>query len=171
MRLEAVEKALRGGNMTDQKADTNSTCGMYKGWPVYASLPEGWKIDCTAGSPLAGHSFATDCKSIIKGGKRALVKIEKTNQPPEVYPEIVHTTAQKHTPPSTQDRRAINDLARAKFKEQLLKDLTCDLMVCKIEQWGPCEYIAELHALIDGLNESISPKQKELFARTTKSKT
>ena len=48
----------------------------YKDWELYEVLPVGWKIDKHCGSPLFGYDFCTDGKSIINGGKRALVKTE-----------------------------------------------------------------------------------------------
>lgn len=49
----------------------------YKSWELLNEIPEGWRIDKTAGSPLCGYEFCTDCKSILNGGKRALVKIKR----------------------------------------------------------------------------------------------
>lgn len=40
--------------------------------------------------------------------------------------------------------KTVNDLARLKFKEQLLKEIMFDLMVCEIENWDKKEYINEL---------------------------
>jgi hypothetical protein len=37
-------------------------------------LPEGWIIDKYCGSPLYGFVFCTNGKSILNGGKRALVR-------------------------------------------------------------------------------------------------
>lgn len=48
----------------------------YRDWELYEVLPSGWKIDKHCGSPLFGYDFCTDGKSIINGGKRALVKTE-----------------------------------------------------------------------------------------------
>lgn len=47
--------------------------------------------------------------------------------------------------------KRLNDLARLKLQEMILKDLTCDLMVCKIEGWDYKLYINELKNLIDDL--------------------
>jgi hypothetical protein len=52
----------------------------YKYWDVLSTMPEGWRIDETAGSPLAGHVFITDGKSVINGQKRALLRIKKGTQ-------------------------------------------------------------------------------------------
>lgn len=49
----------------------------YKYWDVLQVMPEGWEIDKTSGSPLAGHEFITNGKSVIDGQQRALLKIER----------------------------------------------------------------------------------------------
>lgn len=49
----------------------------YKDWDVFEVLPKGWKLDNSCGSPLHGYDFCTDGKSILNGGKRALVKSNK----------------------------------------------------------------------------------------------
>lgn len=51
--------------------------------------------------------------------------------------------------------KAINDLARLKTKEMILKDLAVDLMVCKIEGYDHKQYIGELKTLIDDVYSSI----------------
>ncbi len=50
----------------------------YKDWDVFEVLPKGWKVDNTCGSPLSGYDFCTNGISIIRGGKRALVRVDKT---------------------------------------------------------------------------------------------
>jgi len=47
----------------------------YRNWSLLETMPEGWKIDKTVGSPLAGYVFVTNGKSVINGQKRALLKI------------------------------------------------------------------------------------------------
>jgi len=49
----------------------------YNDWQLLDKLPDNWKIDKTCGSPLYGYEFCTDGKSILNGGKRALVRIKK----------------------------------------------------------------------------------------------
>ena len=51
----------------------------YKDWDVYDTLPEGWKIDHTTGSPLFGAVFITN-GSPLKGGQRALLKIRRDDE-------------------------------------------------------------------------------------------
>jgi len=45
----------------------------YKDWELLQSLPDGWRIDKTAGSPLCGYEFCTNGKSLLNGQKRALL--------------------------------------------------------------------------------------------------
>ena len=49
----------------------------YNGWELLETLPEGWKLDKTAGSPLFRYVFVTNGKSIFNGGKRALLRVVK----------------------------------------------------------------------------------------------
>lgn len=39
------------------------------------TMPEGWKLDKTAGSPLFGYSFVTNGKSVLNGQLRALLRV------------------------------------------------------------------------------------------------
>ena len=56
--------------------------------------------------------------------------------------------------------KTVNDLARMKFKEQLLKEIMVDLMVCEIEGWDKKEYIKEIRNLINSIDLS-NKKQKQ----------
>lgn len=58
---------------TNEKKEINK----YRDWELYDVLPAGWKIDKNCGSPLTGYVFCTDCKSILRGGKRALLNVRK----------------------------------------------------------------------------------------------
>lgn len=46
----------------------------YRDWDILEELPEGWVIDKYCGSPLYGFVFCTNGKSILNGGKRALMR-------------------------------------------------------------------------------------------------
>lgn len=124
----------------------------YKDWDLFESLPEGWKIDKTCGSPLHGYSFATNGKSPLNGGLRALVKVE--NKPIEqeyLKPEVKQNSKIEEKPEVVIDAvyvRTVNDLARKKFEQNLLNDLMVDLMICEIEGWCKMEYIRELRRLL-----------------------
>lgn len=129
----------------------------YKGWPCFESLPEGWKFDKSAGSPLHGYEFITNGKSIINGGKRALCRVCKESlkvvTPPIDHQSVTHE-AKEEKPVQVIDAnymRTVNELARKRFELKLLADIRVDLMVCEIEGWDKQTYIDELHGLINGL--------------------
>ena len=48
----------------------------YKDIDLFENLPNGWRIDKSCGTPLTGYSFCIN-GSILKGGKRALVRVDK----------------------------------------------------------------------------------------------
>lgn len=52
------------------------------------------------------------------------------------------------------EAKAVNKLAREKFKEYLLKEILTDLMICEIEGWCKMEYLNELRNLITEIGES-----------------
>lgn len=64
--------------------------GMYRDWPLYETVPDGWKVDKTCGSPLHGYEFITDGKSVIRGGKRALVRIHREPDYVDLSPPVVY---------------------------------------------------------------------------------
>lgn len=147
----------------------NKNINKYKQWDVYEVLPKGWKIDLTCGSPLFGYDFCTDMKSILNGGKRALVKsirkgvenakfIDKKDENTEKTKEEIKKddTKKQFIFPS----KSVNILARKKFQEQLLKEIKFDLIVCEIEGWDKKEYIKELKTLINGINISSNINKK-----------
>jgi len=47
----------------------------YRDWLLMDTLPDGWVIDRTAGSPLSGYVFITNGKSVLNGQQRALLNI------------------------------------------------------------------------------------------------
>ena len=136
----------------------------YKYWDILEELPDGWIVDKTAGSPAPNTVFITNGKSVLNGQKRALLRvgtkqvdvslknekqvIESPRQQVEEKIEIVAFPA-----------KTVNDLARLKFKEQLLKEIIFDLMVCEIENWDKKEYINELKRLLNGIDTSNNKKQ------------
>ena len=133
----------------------------YRDWDILETLPEGWVIDKYCGSPLHGFDFCTNGKSILNGGKRALVRVK---------PKIRETQTHTETPPieipikkkevvesvDTVDfpAKKVNYLARKCFQEQILKDIIFDLTVCEIEGWDKKEYIKEIRKLINSFNLS-----------------
>lgn len=135
------------------------TLDEYEGWQILDEIPEGWAIDRTAGSPLSGCVFVTDRKSVLRGQKRALLRVvkpqrelslEESSRKGELRAE---SAAHEKHPPATDPgfARAANDLARERFKLRMLADILFDLQVCDIEGWSKAEYIGELHKLISGI--------------------
>lgn len=128
----------------------------FRDWELLDSLPEGWKIDRTAGSPLHGYEFCTNCKSALHPEhKRALVRVIKNNSNPKrISPDVNNEFKQKKNI-SHEDyifpARTVNELARQKFKQQILRDILVDLMICEIEGWCKTEYIKEIRSLVNSI--------------------
>ena len=132
----------------------------YKYWQIFNVMPEGFAICKTSGSPLAGHVFITNGKSVINGQVRALLKIDKKIEINDfvkhgIKKEIKDTKQVKNNCWSTYENSAaktVNDLARARLKQYLLNDLLIDLTICEIEGWNKLEYINELKKLIEDVS-------------------
>ena len=113
-------------------------------------------MDKSCGSPLNGYEFAIN-GSLLKGGKQILVRAQSPQKRLLSDATTVHLAkkddhAKKE--PVVIDAvytRTVNELARQKFKEKLLNDILCDLMICEIEGWCKVEYITELRKLISGI--------------------
>jgi hypothetical protein len=138
----------------------------YRDWDILEDLPKDWVIDKTAGSPAPNTVFITNGKSPLKGQKRALLKVKSKQdvtiqkEKPLVNVQKMHIANPKKEEPFIFPYKTVNDLARLKFKEQILKEIMFDLMVCEVEGWDKKEYINELKKLINGINTK--PK-KEMF--------
>lgn len=124
----------------------------YRWWDILDELPKGWVMDNTAGSPAPMTVFITNRKSPLNGQKRALLRVK----PKEVsckngVREVkVNSAKIEDTPkPYVFPAKSVNDLARSKFKKQILKEILFDLTVCEIEGWDKKEYINELKELIN----------------------
>lgn len=126
----------------------------YMHLPLYDELPEGWKLDPTCGSPLTGYEYCRNGKSVLFGGKRALVKVKGVEANIPELPTVkeikeVKTIAEKESleiPPEY--AKSINELARKRMELRLLADIRVDLMVCELEGWDKKEYLKELQKLI-----------------------
>ena len=144
----------------------------HKGFTLFDEIPDGWTLDHTCGPPLHGYAFATDGRSILRGGSRALVRVAPA-QKQLFYTEAAsrtETTA-KQTVPKTEtvDRRkqqsgfvftqeaarTVNELARQQFKMRLLNDIRTDLMICEIEGWCKTEYLDEIRNLINSIGRNV----------------
>ena len=123
----------------------------YKEWELLELLPDGWRIDKSAGSPLCGYEFCTNGKSVLNGQKRALLfvgcKPSEYKQGERFEPTIRPVEKVETEYPA----RAVNELARKKFEQRLLNDIMVDLQICEIEGWCKMEYIRELRKLIAGI--------------------
>jgi transcriptional regulatory protein LevR len=51
--------------------------------------------------------------------------------------------------------KKLQQLAREELKEIILKDITMDMMICKVEGWDYKEYIIEIKKLVDDLHNKI----------------
>lgn len=146
----------------------------YRDWDILEELPEGWIIDKTAGSPGPNTVFITNGKSPLKGQKRALLKVQskqdKNIQKKQTLVDVqkMHITNVTKEEPFIFPYKTVNDLARLKFKEQLLKEIMFDLMVCEVEGWDKKEYINELKKLLKGINnktkKEVLKSQNDLFS-------
>ena len=126
--------------------------GFYKEWELLDSLPEGWKIDKTAGSPLCGYEFCTNGKSVLNGQKRALLFVGSR---PSEYKrgarfEPIEKSVEKQQ--TEYPAKSVNELARKKFEQRLLNDIMVDLQICEIEKWDKREYILELQNLLNAFS-------------------
>ena len=126
----------------------------YNNWDLFEEMPIGWKVDKTIGSPLYGYICINNGKSLLNGGKKALLKIKKTvKDEPKIQdkPTIIEKEVKKVDINYTYPSHSVNTLARKMFQEQLLKEIMFDLMVCEIEGWDKLEYLVELKNLINGI--------------------
>lgn len=148
-----------------RQADVSGSTSKYRDWDILEDLPEGWVIDNTAGSPAPNTVFITNGKSVLNGQKRALLKVcakrdvfISKNEIPEVNHLLEANKKIEKTEIPIFPAKTVNDLARLKFKEQLLKEIIFDLMVCEIENWDKKEYINELKKMLNGIDTSNKKK-------------
>jgi hypothetical protein len=125
----------------------------------------GWKIDNSCGSPLHGYDFCTNGKSILNGGKRALVRSVRKGAARIEFVEPIkqnHIVEAKKMVEKTEipifPAKTVNDLARLKFQEHMLKEIMFDLMVCEIEKFDKKEYINEIKKLLNSIDTSNKKK-------------
>ena len=128
----------------------------YKGWPIVDVMPEGWVIDKTVGSPLSGHDFITNGKSVLNGQMRALLRVKSLpsgiSQLTKPKPMVISEPTKHIDQVIDRDYvKTVNDLARAKFKKKMLSDILCDMQICEIEGWCKLDYLNEIRELINNL--------------------
>jgi hypothetical protein len=146
----------------------------YRDWEILEALPKDWQIDTTAGSPAPNTVFITNGKSPLKGQKRALLKVERKQEivvekiKPLIGLQKIHIADLPKEENYIFPSKTANDLARLKFKEQLLKEIMFDLMVCEVEGWDKKQYINELKNLLNGINnkpkKATEKSQNDLFS-------
>ncbi len=131
----------------------------YRYWDILESLPAGWTIDITAGSPAPNTVFITNGKSVFSGQKRALLKVQVNRDINISKNEIQKVDCSVGTNKKTEKTeipifpvKTVNDLARLKFKESILKEIMFDLMVCEIENWDKKEYINEIKQMLNSID-------------------
>jgi len=129
----------------------------YKSWPIYKIMPGGWVVDRSAGSPLAGHEFITNGKSVLNGQQRALLQVKSNTGLPVVNKHTksvdkpIHNECKSAQVIDKKYMRTVNDLARKTMQKHILNDIRLDLAICDIEGWDKLEYIEELKILITSI--------------------
>ena len=147
-------------------AAVSTSTPKYRDWYILEELPKGWSIDKTAGSPAPNTVFITNGKSVLSGKQeRALLKVESKRDINISKNEILKQNHIVETNEMVEKMeipifptKTVNDLARLKFKEQLLKEIMFDLMVCEIENWDKKEYINELKKMLNSIDTAIKRK-------------
>lgn len=133
---------------------------MLKDWELLETLPDGWYLDETTGSPLTGYSFCRSTKSRFDPAyKQALVRAEKPKllvEPKQLeFPKQKDTKAKQNNNQVIDENyvKTVNTLAREKFKLKIMQEIMFDLMVCEIEGWSKKEYIEEITTLVGSLGK------------------
>jgi hypothetical protein len=129
----------------------------YRDWDILDEIPNGWSIDNTAGSPAPNTVFITNGKSVLSGQqKRALLRVKAKRDinisKNEIVKNDIIVNKIDNNEPYIFPSKTVNDLARLKFKEQILKEIMFDFMVCEIENWDKKEYIKEIQKMLNQIN-------------------
>lgn len=148
----------------------------FNGWTIVKSIPDGWGVDKTTGSPLAGHVFITNGKSVLNGQERYLLQVSGSavsNEPTKVDPCLSVPEKKSESDLLSYEkqigdagfRRTVNEMARESFKLNLLKDIMCDMTICEIEGWCKAEYIREIKKMIVGIGSGVvlNDRSKEVI--------
>jgi hypothetical protein len=130
----------------------------YRDWDILDEIPNGWSIDNTAGSPAPNTVFITNGKSVLSGQqKRALLRVKAKQDinisKNDIVKNYIVEKKIENKEPYIFPAKNVNDLARLKFKEQILKEIMFDFMVCEIENWDKKEYINELQKILNEINK------------------
>jgi hypothetical protein len=141
--------------------------GWYKDWwPIYDELPEGFRIDKKTASPLCLHYFIQKGNMFCGNYEKALLKVDfpkkesvKESVDVPIASNSLRLEAEKPKVVDVDISKPLNNLARLKLKETLLKDIAVDLCICEIEGWDKREYLQDLKSLIDSVNPSELKKE------------
>ena len=130
----------------------------YRDWDILDEIPNGWSIDNTAGSPAPNTVFITNGKSVLSGQqKRCLLRVKAKQDinisKNDIVKNYIVEKKIENKEPYIFPAKNVNDLARLKFKEQILKEIMFDFMVCEIENWDKKEYINELQKMLNEINK------------------
>jgi hypothetical protein len=100
----------------------------------------------------------------VSGGKAQPTETPPTVVEPTPAPILVpepQTELEQQAQPNYEfPSQKVNELARKKFQEHLLKEILFDLTVCELEGWNKLDYIKELKRLINGVAAANVPKGK-----------
>lgn len=130
----------------------------------FETMPDGWSIDKTWGSPEYGWQPIHNGRSVLNGGRKGLLRVKPTAKHAKDEVTVAVAVATVATKERLQDlsvdevqaiAETTNRLARERFKEWLLKELLFDLQVCRIEGWDFKQYVTELKMLIDETYQTI----------------
>lgn len=128
----------------------------------FETMPDGWSIDKTWGSPEYGWQPIHNGRSVLNGGRKGLLRVMPAAK--HAKDEVRVAVATVATKERLQDlsvdevqaiAETTNRLARERFKEMLLKDLLIDLQVCRMEGWDYKQYVTELKMLIDETYQTV----------------
>jgi hypothetical protein len=132
----------------------------------FDEMPDGWKVDRSWGSPECGWMPICDGISVLKGGRKGLLRVNAIKQT-EVHSNEIAFPQKKAVPDLSKNELVViadttNQLARARFKEKLLQEILFDLQVCLIEGWDCSQYVKEIKELIDETYRKISTVNQSL---------
>jgi hypothetical protein len=132
----------------------------------FDTIPDGWRLDSTWGSPVAGYAPICDGVSRLRGGRKGLLRVAETADAPTFPVALSVAMKSPKTIETTEDAKAVawtqNELARAQMKHRLLADLLMDLRICQLENWPADQYVSELKQLIDEAFERVMKRKPRL---------
>jgi hypothetical protein len=129
----------------------------------FDTMPDGWRLDSTWGSPVPGYVPICDGVSRLRGGRKGLLKITQTVDAPAAQPPAQKPLKPPKKVETVEDAKAAawvqNELARAQMKRRLMADLLMDLRICQLEGWPADDYVCSLKYLIDEAFEKVMKRK------------